>query len=210
MCQEMTSSDPTRRPADVAGRTVHTVELSEWLVAELDSVRQRIIGQVWDPVPDSTQTVALDRGNSIVWSTFHVARHAALALAVLGVGTRASEDALAALPAVAAAPDSGLHEVQRGWIGEFEPEAVRTYSSAVLDETRSYLTTVSPELLAAPVPIDARLRARGLGAEFDWLVGQWAAGGVQHLIRWPLLGHVTNHVGEMIATRNQLGFSPYR
>jgi hypothetical protein len=28
-------------------------------------------------------------------------------------------------------------------------------------------------------------------------------------VRWPLTGHLTNHVGEMIATRNRMGLSPF-
>jgi hypothetical protein len=29
-------------------------------------------------------------------------------------------------------------------------------------------------------------------------------------VRWPVIGHAINHVGEMIATRNRIGLSPYQ
>jgi hypothetical protein len=38
----------------------------------------------------------------------------------------------------------------------------------------------------------------------------WGGQSLGFLVRWPLIGHITNHVGEMISTRNQQGLSPFR
>lgn len=186
------------------------MEISEWLIRELDSNRRRITQEVWGSVPEQAQTTALENGNSIAWSTFHIARHAALALTVLRGPTTQDTKLLRSFPAAARTPDSGLHEAQRSWISGVEPAAVRAYADVVFASTREFLSTVTNQHLHEEIPVKDRLIEAEIGPDFGWLIDQWSSGGVEHLIRWPLLGHVTNHIGEMIATRNLLGYSPYR
>jgi hypothetical protein len=42
-----------------------------------------------------------------------------------------------------------------------------------------------------------------------WLFEQWVGQPAAFFVRWPLIGHAANHIGEMIATRNRMGLSPY-
>jgi len=37
----------------------------------------------------------------------------------------------------------------------------------------------------------------------------WQGKPTAWLARWPLLGHIGSHAGEMIATRNRMGLSPF-
>ncbi|CAN5164296.1 hypothetical protein BH09ACT3_BH09ACT3_00530 [soil metagenome] len=60
------------------------MDLHDWLVSEFDDSTARLRGQVLDLVPRDRQLERMPGANSISWSAFHVARHAALALRVAG------------------------------------------------------------------------------------------------------------------------------
>ncbi len=66
-----------------------------------------------------------------------------------------------------------------------------------------------PDLDAVP-DTEAALARAGVGTDaFGWLYRLWSGQPAAFLVRWPLLGHVANHVGEMVATRNRMGLSPF-
>jgi hypothetical protein len=44
---------------------------------------------------------------------------------------------------------------------------------------------------------------------YGWLYRMWDGQPASYFLRWEVVGHLTNHVGEMIATRNRLGLSPF-
>ena len=54
-------------------------------------------------------------------------------------------------------------------------------------------------LVAAGVPED----------DFGWLYRLWDGKPAAYFLRWEVVGHVGNHVGEMIATRDRLGLRPF-
>jgi len=186
------------------------MDLTTWLLAEHDETRARHRDQVQRIVPADARTARLPGGNSIRWATYHVARHAALALVVAGAAEPESDSRLAAFPAAAIRGGAGLQEVEQAWAADLALEAVDAFAAAVADDVRAYLTRVGPEELDRVPDVAGRLSAAGVDTEeFGWLQRMWD-GPVGFLVRWPMLGHWTNHVGEMIATRNQLGFSPFR
>jgi hypothetical protein len=37
----------------------------------------------------------------------------------------------------------------------------------------------------------------------------WAGKPMSFFVRWEVIGHLANHTGEMIATRNRMGLSPF-
>jgi len=187
------------------------MDLSQWLVAELDDTTARLRGQVLDLVPRERQLERMPGGNSISWAVFHVARHAALALRVAGFLEPGPDERLASFDPRAVAGGAGLQEVEQPWAAEFDPVAVDGFASSVLGDVRRYLGGLSPAALDERPDVESGLEACGIEPEeFGWLYGMWGGQPLGFLVRWPLIGHVTNHVGEMISTRNQLGLSPFR
>ncbi len=187
------------------------MDLASWLVTEHDDAVHRLTKQILEVVPAEHRRDRMPGANSIDWTTFHVARHAALALRVIGHETVMSNSLLAGVDPAVTAPSAGLQEVEQPWLALIETPELEAYALSVLDEVRAYLTHADPESLAVDATPDAAtaLREAGLDeVEFDWLYQQWSTPGT--VLRWPLTGHVTHHVGELTGVRNQLGFSPFR
>ncbi|MCU1474854.1 DinB family protein [Amnibacterium sp.] len=186
------------------------MDLTAWLLAEHDDTQARLRGQVQRIVPADARTARLPGGNSIRWATYHVARHAALALVVAGAGEPGEDRRLAAFPPEATAGGAGLQEVEQPWAADLDLAEVDAYAAAVAEDVRAFLGRLAPADLDRTVDAGTRLRMLGVDpGAFGWLYGMWDAA-LGFLVRWPMLGHWTNHVGEMIATRNQLGYSPFR
>jgi hypothetical protein len=186
------------------------MDLSTWLLAEHDETQARHRDQVQRIVPADARTARLPGGNSIRWATYHVARHAALGLVVAGAAEPGRDGRLADFPTDAAVGGGGLQEVEQPWAADLDLAAVDGYAAAVADDVRAYLAALRPDDVDRVVDTEGRLRAAGVDPDaFGWLYRMWDAP-VAFLVRWPMLGHWTNHVGEMIATRNQLGHSPFR
>jgi hypothetical protein len=186
------------------------VDLSQWLVAELDDIAGRLRGQVLELVPPSRRTERPGGGSPILWNAFHVARHASLALSVLSPGTALPEPGwLGGLVPATGAAAAGLEEAPAPWADELSPEQVDGYLGEVLAHAREFLASPGVDFDAIP-DAGAGLARAGIGRdELGWLHGMWAGKPAAWLIRWPLTGHIGNHVGEMIATRNRMGLSPF-
>ena len=186
------------------------MDLTAWLVAEHDDTAGRFRDQVLAVVPPEARVTRLPNGNSMRWTMYHIARHASLALDVLSGSGGFPDPRLAAFPEAATAGGAGLQEVEQPWAVGLDPDAVAEHLTAVLADVRAHLTGVTPEVLEGHPDVRGALRAAGVGErEFGWLHGQWD-GPAAFLVRWPLLGHVTHHVGELITIRNLLGLSPFR
>jgi hypothetical protein len=188
------------------------MELASWLVAEHDDSVNRLSKQILGVIPVERRREVISGANSIDWTTFHIARHARLALMVLGHPTLMSDSLLEGLDPAVSAADAGLHEVGRPWLEFIESAQIEAYSLSVLDEVRAFLTrldSVGGPALDAPVDTTAGLRAAGIDEiDFEWLYRQWAL--PYFVPRWALVGHATHHVGELTVIRNQMGLSPFR
>lgn len=187
-------------------------DLRAWVVAELDETTQRLRHQVLELVPAERRLEAPGGGSSIMWNLFHVARHAALALAVLtdrpeadGWAGPLADDLRLKVPG-----GSGLEEAEQPWVGELDPGGVEADLLAVLGRARRFVVRKAVGEMDQRPDVTAALVAAGVDLErFGWLAGQWQGHAVSFFVRWPLIGHVGNHVGEMVATRNRLGLSPF-
>ena len=187
------------------------MDLASWLVAEHDDAVHRLTKQILALVPAERRRERMPGANSVDWTTFHVARHAALALRVVGHETVMSDSLIAGFDPAVTAPSAGLQEVEQPWLTLIETPELEAYALSVLDEVRAFLTHSDAASLAvdAATNTPAALRAAGLDeVEFDWLYEQWSTPNT--LLRWPLTGHITHHVGELTGVRNQLGLSPFR
>lgn len=186
------------------------MDLTAWLVAEHDDTAARWRDQVLAVVPPEARRMRLPNGNTMVWTTWHVARHAALALDVVRGTAGEPDPRLRSFPSEAVAGGAGLQEVQQPWTDALDPDAVVAHLQAVLADVRGYLAGVDAAELDRRPDVRAALReARVDEREFGWLAALWD-GPVAFLVRWPMLGHVTHHVGELITVRNLLGHSPFR
>ncbi|MEF2977422.1 hypothetical protein [Subtercola sp. YIM 133946] len=207
------------------------MDVSQYLVAELDDTVTRLRRQILDIVPLERQLERLPGANSATWITFHVARHAALALSIVtgtagirdprlavfdiaGADTTAgvaATDEVAEQLAVATRGGNGLQEVQQPFTEALDPATVNAYALGVFADVRRYLSTIEEPELDALLDIEAALDLAGIEHEqFDWLYRLWADQPVAFLARWPLTGHLTHHVGELTGLRNQMGLSPFR
>ena len=185
------------------------MDLSQWLVAGHDDTAARLHGQVLRLVPAQRRGEQPGGGSPIIWTTFHLARHAALALDVLAPGAApAVPDWIPAL-AGGAAPIAGFEEAPASWAGAMSAADVDAYLDRVLDATRAFLAEPGLDLDAVPDVAAALSRAGAQEEDLVWLRRTWAGKPAAWLVRWPLTGHVVNHVGEMLATRDRLGLNPF-
>lgn len=179
------------------------MDLRHWLVDELDDSAARLTAQVLSLIPDERRYERPGGGNSIIWGCYHVARHADGALAVL-----TGKDLI--LLAGEGCAGGGLEEAEQPWSAELGVDAVDGYLSEVLAAARSYLARVDTDEMDRVPDTNGALANAGISKDaFYWLYRMWSGKPVSFLIRWPLMGHVGNHVGEMIATRNRMGLSPF-
>ncbi|GGF20855.1 hypothetical protein [Subtercola lobariae] len=187
------------------------MHVSDYLVAELDDTVNRLRSQILDIVPLDQQLGRLPGANSVTWITFHVARHAALALSVVNETAGILDPRLDAFDARATRGGSGLHEVQQPFTDTLDSAAVNAFAFSVFADVRSYLETLTDEALDALPDVETALDAAGVEHDtFDWLYRMWADQPIAFLVRWPLTGHLTHHVGELTGLRNQMGLSPFR
>lgn len=183
------------------------MDIATWLVASLDDTTERMRSQVLEIVPLDRRQERLPDGNPIVWTAYHSARHAEVALRVLGAASSADADGI---PGAAREPGEGLQEVARPWVTDLDPQVVDRYAGSVFGDVRRALAGLTADDLDRPVDVAAGLAEQGVDTEqWGWLVRTWGTT-VADLVRWPLLAHITHHVGEMITVRNLMGLSPFR
>jgi hypothetical protein len=187
-----------------------TVDFADWLTGEWDEAVGRLRGQVFALVPEDRRVERPGGGNSVLWGTFHVARHAALALAVVGADGPVTAGLFSGHGLCGVPDGGGLEEAEPAWAGELTATGVDAYFAVVGDATRRFLAAVSLEQLDRLPDAEGALERAGISPEgFGWLYRMWSAQPVAFFVRWPLVGHLVNHVGEMIATRNRMGLSPF-
>jgi len=185
-------------------------DLRTWLVDDVGDMKDRLSNQVLTHVPPDRRRERAAGGNSIVWNLFHAARHAGLALWVLRGRPFEPGLSLDLSDWVATIGGGGLEEAEQPWSEELDPVLVATLLGRTLDETGRYLAEAPLDQLDVVPDVATSLGLAGIDVDrFGWLWKLWQDQPASFFVRWPLLGHVGNHLGEMIATRNQLGLSPF-
>jgi hypothetical protein len=190
------------------------MDLRTWIIAEHDEHRARFEDQVVEPVPLSRWTERADRGgSSIAWCVLHSAYHQDLAVSTAILDR---EPLLAVHRA-----DLGLG-VFDPWVGIGETEDVvvtglvaleplLAYARAVHERCGTWLRSLDPAVLDDVPDASARLVERaGVGVDvLAWFHALWTDRPIGWLVRWACIGHVQNHLGEMVSVRNRLGLSPF-
>jgi hypothetical protein len=186
------------------------VDLSQWLVDDLDDITSRFHNQVQAQVPPPRRAEPHGGGTSILWNTFHIARHASLALSILTAQADEIRPAwLGALVADVGSVGAGLQEAAEPWSPVLTTAGVDGYLEDVLARANAYLTAGPIDFDAVPNTAEALKAARVDRDEFGWIYQTWSGKSAAWLVRWPVLGHSTSHLGEMLATRNRMGLSPF-
>jgi hypothetical protein len=178
------------------------MDLHEWIAEELADTRRRLDLQVLDRVPADRRLERPGGGSSILWGQWHTARHADLAVNGVLLGRAPHAD-----PTLGG---TGLGEAEDPIIDSLDPADVAAYATAVLDDVEARWRADGAELLAGTPDAAAALAAANVPADdYDWLYAMWGGKPATFFIRWEVIGHLANHTGEMIATRNRMGLSPF-
>jgi hypothetical protein len=190
------------------------MDLRTWIIAEHDEQRTRFEDQVVAPVPLSRWTDRADRGgSSIAWCALHSAYHHDLAVsaAILDraplLAERRGELGLGVFD-----PWVGIGETEDVVVtGLVALEALLDYARDVHERAGAWLRSMDPADLDLVPDSSARLVERaGVPVEpVAWFHSLWQGRPVGWLVRWACIGHVQNHLGEMVSVRNRLGLSPF-
>jgi hypothetical protein len=188
---------------------VAAMDLRQWLVDEFDDAVERLRGQVLALVPLDRRRERPGGGNSIAWACFHSARHADLAQAAMTSADLVLDGWRDQLPG-AIKGGGGLEEAEQRWSEDLDPVLVDAYLAAVCGAAHRLLVEHGAEELERVPDTAGALGRAGVGPDaFGWLYRMWDGKPAAFLVRWPVIGHVANHTGEMIATRNRMGLSPF-
>jgi uncharacterized damage-inducible protein DinB len=191
------------------------VDLRDLLLAQHADVTARITNQVLARVSAARRDERPCAGaSSISWLLWHTLRHHDVAInAVVGGhdDVLARDGWAARVGAGAFAPGTGLAEADdRAAAAQLVATELEAYAAAVWAETAAWLATVTPaELDRVP---DARraLERRGVPeADYPWLYRMWDGKPVSFFLSWEAIGHGTNHLGEMVHLRNELGLGGF-
>jgi hypothetical protein len=186
------------------------VDLRTWLADEMVETRNRLANQVLDLVPAERRRERMQGGNSIGWNLFHVARHAGLSLWILRGGSAEASATFDLAESTGISGGGGLEEAEQPWSDQLDPVSVASLLDSVLAAAAVYLGEVPIDQLDVHPDVPELLGRAGIDPDrYGWLWKLWQDQPASFFVRWPLLGHVGNHVGEMVAIRNQLGLSPF-
>ena len=190
------------------------VDLHEWMLADLASVRSKLFDTVIALVPrDQWRDQADGGGATLNGLLLHLARHQDLAVnAVIRDHEPLFLDHREALGLGDAPVHVGIAEGEdREATRHVHADALVDYVAAVFDRTETWLNALGTLVLDNVPHTDHRLTHRALLQQHDlpWLYRMWADKPIWWLVQWPVIGHGHAHVGEAIALRNRLGYSPF-
>jgi DinB superfamily len=190
------------------------MDLKAWLMAAHTDLRTRLVGSVIDQTPTARWADQADGGgSSITWLLLHLSRHQDLALtAVIRNKPPLFADHAAPLGIAKFGPGAALGEREQTAVSHaVDTQALLDYVNATFDATDRWLRRLSAMALDTIPDTARRLQTKAQldPTEFDWLFRMWNGRTVDWFVQWPILGHGQGHVGEAIAVRNRLGFSPF-
>lgn len=190
------------------------MELRAWISTEhaanwarfTDGVASRVPLDRWVEHPDAG-------GSCLAQLVFHVSLHADMALHAVVLGrsplVNSWRDRLGLTNLL---PHKGLPEAEdAGVVASIQVPALVDYAAAVHAATGSWLAEADLAALDEVPPASERLRKYGLVSvdSVPWLHAMWTDKPVSWFVQWECVGHVLNHLGEMVAVRNRMGLSPF-
>ncbi len=188
------------------------MELREWIVSDLRSLRARLAGGVLKLVPAQRRRERADGGGiAPVYVLWHLARHHDVAVNGVLRGTEAVVDDWTDRLGVNEKLWRGLAEGEDSdLVGILDPEAVGDYALAVIDTTAEWLDHSGLPAMHDRPETASVLAAIGTPEDrFDWLYSMWEGKPTSWFLQWSAVGHGINHLGELISIRNRMGLSPF-
>ncbi len=190
------------------------MDLRTWIASEHAAVGARFTEGVASRVPLDRWTEHPDGGGScLAQLVFHVSLHADMALHAVVLGrsplVNGWRDRLGLTNLL---PHKGLPEAEdTGVVANIQVPHLVEYATAVHEATRTWLDTADVAILDDIPPASERLRRYGLVSvdSVPWLHAMWTDKPVSWFVQWECIGHVLNHLGEMVAVRNRMGLSPF-
>ncbi len=186
-------------------------DLRQWIADEVVENGRRLTEGVLAHVPPERRLERPGGGNSITWGLWHASMHADLALRGVLRGdeplhaTWAERAGAGGLP-----PGWGLGEDEQPDVNELDQQAVAGYLADVLGDAATWVAGAQLSELTRVRDARSVLRSAAVSEDdYDWLYRMWDGKPAAYFLRWEVVGHVGNHVGEMIATRNRMGLSPF-
>ena len=188
------------------------MQLTEWIRADVASLRQRVEGGFIDVVPHGRWNEHVDGGGvAPLYVLWHTARHHDVAVNGVVRGAEAVLDDWHDRVGLDGDVWRGLAEGQdQQLVDQLDPAAVGEYFRAVLDHTIAWLDE-SPVIEPSAIP-DSSSALSAIDTphdRFDWLYNMWADKPVHFFLSWEAVGHGYNHLGELLSIRNRMGLSPF-
>ena len=188
------------------------MDLRTWIVADLESLRNRLANGIFAAVPAERLIERADDGGIAgLYMIWHTARHHDLAVNAVLRGVPEVLESWRDRVGVTNDSWRGLAEAEDlDLIPQLDPQAVVQYLISVIDETKSWVTQGDLAVLDAVPDSLAVLDQIGTPHDrFDWLYGMWDGKPGSFFLSWEAIGHGYNHLGELTAFRNRLGLSPF-
>ncbi len=188
------------------------MDLRSWIVADLESLRQRLNGGVLSIIPHDRRAEKIDGGGiAPTYILWHLTRHHDVAVNHVVRGVDEVVHGWTDRLGVAEKLWRGLAEGEDNELVDvLDPEAIDGYTLAVIDETLAWLGDADLAVLDTRPDTDRALTALGAPEDrFGWLYNMWRDKPASFFVSWEANGHPINHMGELISIRNRMGLSPF-
>ena len=188
------------------------VELRDWIVSDLVSLRGKLAGGVLGLIPPERLRERVDGGGiAPVYVLWHLARHQDVAVNGVLRGADAVVDGWVDRLGIGEDLWRGLAEGEDADLVEvLDPEAVGGYALAVCDASAAWLDEGGLPAMDARPETAGPLAAIGTPTDrFEWLYAMWDGKPTSWFLQWSAVGHGFNHLGELVSIRNRMGLSPF-
>ena len=188
------------------------MDLRDWIVGDLRSLRAKLDGGVLGLMPAERRRERADGGGiAPLYVLWHLARHHDVAVNGVLRGAGAVVEGWTQRLGIDEDLWRGLAEGEDANLVEvLDPEAVGHYTLAVVESTAAWLEEHGLPPLDDRPDTAAALASIGTPEDrFDWLYSMWDGKPAAWFLQWSAVGHGLNHLGELISIRNRMGLSPF-
>lgn len=192
------------------------MDLRTWMTEELSGVQLRVHSSIAAHIPHDRWHErpghAGREANSVASALFHMTLHHDLAITtVVRNQPPLVEQWRNALGISGWSPSTGLSEAENArFTSGLDPVALIGYHDAVWAASETWLSRVAMTALDVVPQTAFRLTKVGVtDDEVPWLHRMWVGKPISWFAQWPMIGHPLSHLGELTATRSQLGLSPF-
>ena len=188
------------------------MDLRDWIIGDLKSLRAKLDGGVLGLIPPERRRERADGGGiAPIYVLWHLARHHDVAVNGVLRGAGAVVEGWTDRLGIDGDLWRGLAEGEDTELVDLlEPTAVGAYALDVIGATAGWLDDRGLPQMDRRPDTAAALEAIGTPPDrFDWLYSMWDGKPAAWFLQWSAVGHGFNHLGELVSIRNRLGLSPF-